>query len=211
MIRNTRRLLTLKYFVLLRMLKANDMSIPFQRVLLFLLCFLSLSLYAQKAPVRVKGKVIRIIDGDTFELLVKKETYKIRMSAIDAPEKGQAYYQQSRQALANLIFGKMVTVELLSKDRYQRWVGDVYSSNNEYINGWLIADGQVWHYVKYSKSAPLAASEANARRQKLGLWAQDDPVAPWLFRVKAKQTSNDKGGSEKKKVHHGKKLSGHKQ
>lgn len=193
------------------MLNANNMQIPLRHVLIFILCFFTLSLSAQratKAPVKVKGKVVRIIDGDTFELLVKKEPYKIRMSAVDAPEKGQAHYQQSRQALANLIFGKMVTVELTGKDRYGRWLGDVYSSNNEYINGWLIADGMVWHYEKFSKSAPLAASEANARRQKLGLWAQDDPIAPWLFRANTRQTSNDKKTTGKKVVPHGKKAKG---
>ncbi|WP_090101748.1 thermonuclease family protein [Chitinophaga sp. CF118] len=183
------------------------MPTRFYHILIFILCFFTQSLTAQqtgKAPEKVKGKVVRIIDGDTFELLVKKETYKIRLSAIDAPEKGQDYYQQSRQALADLVFGKIVTVELLNKDRYQRWVGDVYNSNNAYINGWLIADGNAWHYVKYSKSAPLAASEANARRQKLGLWAQAKPIAPWLYRKESRETSNDKGKTGKKKVSKGK-------
>src|SRR3954465_4030775 len=105
------------------------MPTRFYHALLFFLCFFTEQVMAhtfdKKEPVKVKGKVVRIIDGDTFELLVKKESYKIRLSAIDAPEKGQDYYQKSRQALADLIFGKMVTVELLSKDRYQRWIGDV--------------------------------------------------------------------------------------
>jgi endonuclease YncB( thermonuclease family) len=190
------------------MLKSNNMPTRFYYVFILIFCFLAQPLAAHqtvKELVKVKGKVIRIIDGDTFELLVKKETYKIRLSAIDAPEKGQDYYQKSRQALADLIFGKTVTVELLSKDRYGRWIGDVYSSNNEYINGWMIADGNAWHYVKFSKSAPLAASEANARRQKLGLWAQAKPIAPWLYREESKQTSNDKGRSGKKKMQKGKK------
>jgi endonuclease YncB( thermonuclease family) len=189
--------------------KSYFMSTRIYLIPVFFLCLFTQQLTAhttvKKAPVKVKGKVVRIIDGDTFELLVKKETYKIRLSAIDAPEKGQDYYQKSRQALADLIFGKMVTVELLNKDRYQRWIGDVYSSNNEYVNGWLIADGDAWHYTKYSKSAPLAAAEANARRQKLGLWGQTNPIAPWLFREESKQTRGSKEKTGKKKGPKGKK------
>jgi micrococcal nuclease len=83
----------------------------------------------------------------------------------------------------------------------------VYSNNNEYVNGWLIADGDAWHYTKYSKSAPLAAAEANARRQKLGLWAQANPVAPWLFREESKQSGNVKVKTGKKKELKGKRSS----
>src|SRR4051812_20613607 len=104
------------------MFKYNYMPTRFYYVLILVLSFFTQPVTARgtvKEPVKVKGKVVRIIDGDTFELLVKKTTYKIRLSAIDAPEKGQDYYQKSRQALADLIFGKMVTVELLSKDRYR--------------------------------------------------------------------------------------------
>lgn len=41
----------------------------------------------------IEGKVIGIIDGDTFDLLNdSNKTYRIRMEGIDAPEKGMPFY-----------------------------------------------------------------------------------------------------------------------
>jgi len=167
-----------------------------QKVILCVVSVLILCLFTQRSiaanpPKKVKGKVVRIIDGDTFELLFNKTTYKIRLSAIDAPEKGQDFYQKSKQALSDLCFNKTVTVELLRKDQYQRWIGDVYSAEGQYINGRMISDGYAWHYTEYSKSAPLAAAQATAKRQKLGLWAHSKPVAPWTFR-KEKRTDRSR-------------------
>jgi len=161
-------------------------------VSVLILCLFTQSSTAANPPKKVKGKVVRIIDGDTFELLVNKTSYKIRMSAIDAPEKGQDFYQRSKQALSDLCFSKTVTVELLRKDQYERWIGEVYSADGQYINGRMISDGYAWHYTQYSKSAPLAAAQATAKRQKLGLWALSKPVAPWEFRTEKRKDKSRK-------------------
>ncbi len=49
----------------------------------------------------------------------------------------------------------------------------------------LLQAGLAWHYTQYSDEAKLAASEAWARSEEKGLWRQDAPVAPWLFRRRA--------------------------
>ena len=164
----------------------------FLRVVAYLILCLCTLISTANATEKVKGKVVRVIDGDTFELLVNKTTYKVRLNAIDAPEKGQDFYQKSKQALVNLCFSKTVTVELLKKDRYGRWIGEVYSADGQYINGRMISDGYAWHYTKYSKSAPLAAAESTAKRKKLGLWAQGKPVAPWEYRKSPAKTKQRK-------------------
>src|SRR5688572_915442 len=50
-------------------------------------------------------KVARVIDGDTFELA---DGDVVRLLGIDAPEEGECYYQESKQALDKLIIGKEV-------------------------------------------------------------------------------------------------------
>lgn len=153
-----------------------------------ILCLLFQLSLAANPPKKVKGKVVRIMDGDTFELLVNKTTYKIRLNAIDAPEKGQDYYERSKQALSSLIFNTTVTVELLRQDKFQRWVGEVYSADGQYVNGRMISDGYAWHYTVYSESAPLAAAQATAKKQRLGLWSLSKPVAPWEFRAEKRKS-----------------------
>ena len=67
----------------------------------------------------ISGKVIGIADGDTFTLLTTdKQQVKIRLAEIDAPESGQPYGNESKQALSDLIFGKDVRVVEQTTDRY---------------------------------------------------------------------------------------------
>lgn len=46
----------------------------------------------------------------------------------------------------------------------------------------LVDQGYAWQFVKYNKSEALKQVEANARLLKRGLWALEDPIAPWDFR-----------------------------
>jgi endonuclease YncB( thermonuclease family) len=53
----------------------------------------------------VRGKVIAIIDGDTYDLLINgNTTLRVRMEGIDAPEKGMPFYRVSKEYLSGLCF-----------------------------------------------------------------------------------------------------------
>lgn len=141
----------------------------------FFCCF---ALQAQS----LQGKVIAVLDGDTFELLLegnKKE--RIRLAEIDAPEKAQDYGQKSKETLSGFIFGKQVEVKAESKDRYGRTIGTVYL-NGENINYRMVALGMAWQYEQYSRSQSLKELQNKAKEQRLGLWAGKDPIAPWIWR-----------------------------
>lgn len=60
------------------------------------------------------GKVKSVIDGDTFEISGGDRT--VRMLGINAPDRGEAGYAESRTSLAKLIDGKTIQLEY---DRYQ--------------------------------------------------------------------------------------------
>jgi endonuclease YncB( thermonuclease family) len=76
------------------------------RVLLFLLTF-TLSHAAS-----ITGKVVGVHDGDTLTVLTAaKESVKVRLYGIDAPESKQAFGARSKQELSELAFGKQVRVE----------------------------------------------------------------------------------------------------
>jgi micrococcal nuclease len=44
--------------------------------------------------------------------------------------------------------------------------------------------GLAWHYKQYNKDEELAKLEQQAQQNKIGLWSQSNPVAPWDFRRK---------------------------
>lgn len=56
-------------------------------LIIFALYILSSSLYANAAD--IQGKVIRVLDGDTIEILQNKTPVRIRLANIDAPEKNR--------------------------------------------------------------------------------------------------------------------------
>lgn len=132
-------------------------------------------------PATFTGKVVAVFDGDSLQVLVHGGPVDVRIHGIDAPERGQAFSTVSRRALANLIFGKAVTVSVVETDRYGRRVGHVSVDG---VNAGLeqLRGGLVWHYTFYSKDARYAAAERDARAARRGLWQDASPLPPWEFR-----------------------------
>lgn len=153
------------------------------RALFIALLFIPLP--ASASATWLSGKVVSIADGDTITILQDKQQYKIRLAEIDTPEKGQPYGTTAKQAISDLVFGKIVTVEQVDTDRYGRIVGKVYVGPL-YVNAELVEQGHAWVYRKYAKDPVLYRLEEHARRQKLGLWAlqADQRIPPWEWRRK---------------------------
>ena len=60
----------------------------------------------------ITGIVVSVADGDTITVLsAEKKQFKIRMAAIDSPEKAQAFGQRSKQHLSDLVYKKEVRVQ----------------------------------------------------------------------------------------------------
>ena len=132
----------------------------------------------------IRAKVVSVADGDTVTVLdAEKVQHKIRLSGIDAPEKGQAFGAKSKERLSEKIGEKEVVVKWKQKDRYGRVLGEIYLGDR-HINLEMVQDGLAWHYKQYSKSKELAQAEDEARKAKKGLWADKDkePVPPWEYR-----------------------------
>jgi micrococcal nuclease len=129
------------------------------------------------------GKVVSVADGDTVTVLVDEVQIKVRLEGIDAPESGQSFGTRSKQALSQLVFGKVVTVKKTGSDRYGRTLGIVNVGNLD-ANAMMIEDGWAWHYKQYNKDPRLASLEIAARDAKRGLWEDPSPLAPWEFRAR---------------------------
>jgi len=128
------------------------------------------------------GKVIGIADGDTITVLHARRPERIRLSGIDAPEKGQPFGERARQFTARLAFGHEVTVRVSGRDRYGRLLAEVLRSDGRSLNQELVRAGYAWWYRRYSNDAALAELEAQARLARVGLWADLHPVPPWEWR-----------------------------
>ena len=127
------------------------------------------------------GDVVGVADGDTITVLRDNKQVKVRLADIDAPEKAQPYGNKSKQALSALVYGKAVLVVEQGHDRYKRTIGRVYQGDVD-VSAEQIKQGMAWVYRKYSKDVSLLPLENEAKAQRLGLWADDEPVPPWEWR-----------------------------
>jgi endonuclease YncB( thermonuclease family) len=136
----------------------------------------------------VEGKVISIIDGDTYDVLsVGNERIRIRMEGIDAPEKGMPFYKVSKSYLSKLCFGKIIKVVITGKDNHKRFLGYTYLKDGTELSHEMISAGLAWHFKKYNSDTALSKLEIEARTLKKGLWINDNPMAPWTNRRLHKQ------------------------
>ncbi len=110
----------------------------------------------------------------------------MRLHGIDAPEAKQPFGNVSKQALSDLIAGKTVSVEEVDRDRYGRVVGRV-TIGGKLVNAEQVRAGLAWRYVQFDRRNEFGGLEADARRQRRGLWADAAPVAPWEWRKTEKE------------------------
>jgi endonuclease YncB( thermonuclease family) len=146
-----------------------------------LFCALLVSITASADT--LTGRVIGISDGDTLTVLdSSNHQHKIRLAAIDAPEKSQAFGNKSKQALSDLCFNKQASIKVVDTDRYGRTVGEVTCAGTN-ANDAMVRSGMAWVYRKYAKGyAGLYKLEDEAKAAKRGLWAEANPVPPWEWR-----------------------------
>ncbi|MGL6267303.1 MAG: thermonuclease family protein [Chitinophagaceae bacterium] len=142
---------------------------------------------AQKIPAEdIHLTVYKIIDGDSFEGRANGQNYRIRLFGIDAPEKGQDFYQKSKDRLGQLCKEGPIIIKIRNKDYFGRWVADGYTQKGECINQTMVKEGFAWHFTKYSKDATLKKLERDARDAQIGIWSLKNPTAPWEYRKSKK-------------------------
>lgn len=143
---------------------------------------LGVTLRAEDLP-RLPGTVVGVVDGDTVDVRLDSGMIRVRLHAIDTPERGQPYGDAAKQALARIVFGKAVELEPYEQDRYDRLVARIWLGEVD-VNAAMIKDGYAWAYRRYLDDVRYCIYEHDARRARRGLWQApaDQRVAPWEWR-----------------------------
>jgi len=129
------------------------------------------------------GWVTKVVDGDTLHVQPAQggASQKLRIKGIDAPEVCQAWGMQSREALARLVWGQRVTVQLNDVDDHGRWLAQVFV-NGEDVGARLVAQGHAWSYQFRRDPGPYAFQQQQAAINRLGLFGQPQAMRPREFR-----------------------------
>lgn len=152
----------------------------FVQAAIFMLVFAA----TQSDAADLTGRVVGVSDGDTITLLtIEKQTIKIRLAEIDAPESGQPYGSKSKQVLSDLVFGQEIRVSVQTTDRYGRTVGRPYIGDLDVCEE-MIRTGAAWVYRQYLQDRSLLELESAAKTSRKGIWglSEAQQVPPWDWR-----------------------------
>jgi len=144
-------------------------------------------------PIRMKVDILKVYDGDT--VLIKRGSFeaKVRLSRIDAPEKGQAFLMKNEDAgaFSQKCLSKLLKeegeLEIYGLDLYGRILGDI-----DQVSFALTKQGCVSLYPyakfknpqeKFNYLRALIKSKSN----NLGLWAFGGVEQPKAWRSKNKK------------------------
>ena len=82
----------------------------------------------------ITGNVVRVIDGDTFDLDTGQ---RIRLALVNTPERNEYGYQAAKEWLEYRCLGKHAVIDLDSGQKagsYGRVIGLVYCDDNYFVN-----------------------------------------------------------------------------
>lgn len=150
---------------------------------IFSLIFILLS-WGAAANQTLNGTVISVIDGDSVMFQTKNQrTFGLRLFGIDAPEKNQEYSAEATQVLEKMLLNQNVEAVCRDEqDRHGRQICTVML-NRQDVGAELLAQGCAWVYPEdYGSSGRYYELQRYAKDYRKGLWAQPQPVAPWLWR-----------------------------
>ncbi len=144
---------------------------------------------------KYEAKVVRVINGDTIDVLINGKTYRIRLLGVDCPEieadRNKPYEYDSITDLEYLAKWGLKAKEFAEKvldhgtvyvefDRlaglkgyYGRYLAYVYLENGTDFNALLIKNGLARVYVEgtFEKENEYLKLENYAKTHKIGLWA----------------------------------------
>ncbi len=122
-----------------------------------------------------EARVITVVDGDTVD--VRRGDggiLRIRIHAVDCPEKGRPFASVARSFTRTLVFDREVLVAPIDRDRYGRTVARIRVDGGD-VSEALVQAGMAWHFRRYSHDSRLDALEREARAAHRGVWHDATP------------------------------------
>ena len=131
--------------------------------------------------------VFSVTDGDTLQVKGPGGNKKIRLFAVDAPERSQPYGSRATDKLAEKVLRKNVVLIERTRDGFGRTVATVIFGDRD-INLEMVEEGFAWHYTFFARNQSpedresYSSAQQNAKDLSYGLWEQSNPEAPWRYR-----------------------------
>ncbi|MGI9536789.1 MAG: thermonuclease family protein [Desulfocapsaceae bacterium] len=154
-------------------------------LMFFIALLTSIHCTASAAEESVAVVVDYVVDGDSLVVRRKGTAMEVRLWGIDAPEYDQPNSLPAKNALKKLVVGRKGELQAKYRDRYGRHVS-LLTIEDLNINEAMVAAGHSWVYSRYCREVVClrwAHLQAEAKKKKLGLWKENNPIAPWQWKA----------------------------
>lgn len=130
--------------------------------------------------------VVRVIDGDTFEVIINDKKQKIRVIGINTPEINdprktvECFGKEASEKAKKLLLGKKVRLEKDPTqeeiDKYGRLLRYVFFEDGTDFGLTMIKEGYAFEYtynIPYKYQQQYKQAQKQAEENKKGLWSDD--------------------------------------
>ncbi len=125
------------------------------------------------------GTCVEVVDGDTIVVEIEGQREVFDLAEIDAPELDQVFGEQSRQFLADLVLDKNLDLIVGETGAGDSRVARIRVGTTQ-VSREMLAAGMAW--AGDSSSEEMILVGMMARGDQLGLWHDENPIPPALWR-----------------------------
>ena len=130
---------------------------------------------AAVAPIVEPGRVARVVDGDTYDVLAGDVLYRVRLLGVDAPEPDQPFGHQAGDSVARLLGPqRRVLLTRHGVDLYGRTLATVRLPVADRpalaLDSLLVVRGWAWAWDPKHRVAGRSAQQAAAVAGRRGFW-----------------------------------------
>ena len=132
------------------------------------------------------GYIGRAWGGDNFEFGDSSALHYFFITGVDCPEPGQPFFNRAKQFLLKRYRDKILELTIDDYDDLKREFGHAIHIDEEGVATDvgldLIKHGMAWYDGnEFEGSEAYREAFEDAKREKIGLWAQPNPLPPWEF------------------------------
>ena len=151
--------------------------------ILSVMLFLTLVFNGPAFAASFSAKVVAVVDGDTVRIQLSDTKATVVFYGIDCPELTQSFGAEAKKYTDEKCYGKVVSIELMGKDKMDRLLGVITLPDGTNLNQELVKQGLAWWSDKYApKDEMLKRYHSAAKTSHRGLWSASNPIPPWIFR-----------------------------
>ncbi len=156
-------------------------------------------------------KVVKVIDGDTVQVLLNGQTQTLRLIGINTPETVdprkpvECFGREASNKAKEILDGKIVYLEFDPSqgtyDKYNRRLSYIFLADGTSFNKLMIREGFAYEYTydnKYKYQEEFRSAQIEAEKNKKGLWADgacSGDVSEPVLKNSSSQTSSSQNSN----------------